>query len=104
MGANLNVAARQCLLDAFLAGQPATFETTMTTIEGDPIARRYLVIGPDQVQIEHDARQDRYGSGKVELLSCPRLVAVDEWNQVMSDAMPAEHVFVEDGCQQIGTR
>jgi hypothetical protein len=104
MGANLDVDGRRCLLDAFLAGRPAVFETRMTSIEGDPIARRYTVLGPALVQIEHDARQDRYGSGKVEVLHCPRLVPVAEWNEANGETMNPDEVFIEDGCELVEER
>jgi hypothetical protein len=104
LGAALNVEARECLLSAFTAGTPAVFESRMTSVEGDPIIRRYFVVSASEIRIEHDARQDRYGSGQVELLSCPRIVAVDEWNRVNGDEMRAEEVFVEDACVPAGAR
>jgi hypothetical protein len=99
-----NVAGRTCLLEAFAEGTPAVFESRLTSVEGDPIIRRYLVVSASEVRIEHDARQDRYGSGTIEVLSCPRIVAVEEWNRVMNDEMRAAEVFVEDGCEMIGSR
>ena len=99
-----NVDGRRCLLEAFADGQQAVFISHLTTMEGDPILRRYTVLGPELVQIEHDARQDRFGSGQIEVLHCPRLVAVAEWNEAMGESMRAEEVFVEDGCELVESR
>jgi len=99
MGSTLNQDGRRCLLDAFERGTPATFVSRLTTVEGDPIVRTYVVLGPGDVRIAHDARRDRFGSGKIELLRCARLVPVADWNRAMNDQMSAEWVFVEDGCE-----
>ena len=99
MGANLNQDGRRCLLDAFERGTPATFVSRLTTIEGDPIVRTYVVLGPGDVRIAHDARSDRFGSGKVELLRCAGLVPVADWNRAMNGQAPADEVFVEDRCE-----
>lgn len=99
MGSTLNQDGRRCLLDAFERGTPATFVSRLTTIEGDPIVRTYVVLGPGDVRIAHDARRDRFGSGKVELLRCARLVPVADWNRAMNDQMSAAWVFVEDRCE-----
>jgi hypothetical protein len=99
MGTHLNQEGRRCLLDAFEDGTRATFVSRMTTIEGDPIVRTYSVWGQRDLRIAHDARRDKFGSGKIEYLRC-RLVPVADWNrtQVFPDLMPAENIFVEDGC------
>jgi hypothetical protein len=104
MGTNLNAEGRLCLLDAFEQGRPARFESRLTTIEGDPIVRRYLIVSASEVQIEHDASRDRFGSGTIDVLRCPRIVPVAEWNRVMNDEMRDEEVFVEDSCQVISSR
>lgn len=104
MGTNLNVDGRECLLAAFEAGRPARFVSRITSIEGAPIVRTYRVLGADLVEVEWDNRQDPLGSGKIDVLHCPRLVPVADWNQAMTDDMRAEEVFVEDGCQQVATR
>jgi len=104
MGTNLNVDGRECLLAAFEAGRPARFVSRITTIEGAPIVRTYRVLGADLVEVEWDNRQDPLGSGKIDVLHCPRLVPVADWNAAMSDEVRAEEVFVEDGCQQVATR
>ena len=103
MGTNLNVEGRLCLLTAFQEGRAARFESRLTSIEGDPIVRRYLVVSATEVQIEHDASRDRFG-GTIDVLSCPRIVPVADWNRVMNDEMRDEEVFVEDSCEVISTR
>jgi hypothetical protein len=101
---NPNAEGRHCLLQAFEAGTPASFVSQLTSIEGDPITRTYLVDGSGSVLIAHDARQDKFGSGTIEYLRC-RLVPVADWNrtQVFPDLMPAEVVFVEDACVEVAT-
>ena len=105
---NLNVEGRLCLLTAFQEGRAARFESRLTTIEGDPITRRYLVVSASEVQIEHDASRDRFG-GTIDVLRCLRIVPVADWNRVMNDEMRdeevfVEEVFVEDSCQVISSR
>jgi hypothetical protein len=103
MGTGFNVEGRECLLDAFESGRRASFVSRLTTIEGDPIIRRYLVVSASEVQIEHDASRDRFG-GTIDVLRCPRLVPVADWNRVMNDEMRADEVFVEDNCAVISSR
>ena len=100
-GTEMNQEGRRCLLEAFGNGTPAQFVSRMTTIEGDPIVRTYAVFGPGDIRIAHDARQDRFGSGKIELLRCAGLVPVADWNrtQVFPDIIPESQVFVEDRCE-----
>ena len=104
MGTKLNVDGRTCLLAAFEAGRPAHFVSRITTIEGAPIVRTYRVLGADLVEVEWDNRQDPLGSGRIDVLHCPRLVPVADWNQAMTDEVRAEEVFIEDGCQQVASR
>ena len=100
MGTALNQAGRRCLLEAFQSGTRAQFISRLTTIEGDPIVRTYAVFGPGDVRIAHDARLDKWGSGKIELLRCAGLVPVADWNRAMNDnQMRPEEVFVEDRCE-----
>ena len=99
MGTEMNQEGRRCLLEAFENGTPAQFVSRMSTIEGDPIVRTYAVFGPADVRIAHDARLDKFGSGKIELLRCAGLVPVADWNRAMSDQMPASYVFIEDRCE-----
>jgi hypothetical protein len=100
MGTEPNQEGRRCLLEAFENGTPAQFVSRLTTIEGDPIVRTYAVFGPGDVRIAHDARLDKFGSGKIELLRCARLVPVADWNRAMTDnQMRPKEVFVEDRCE-----
>ncbi|MFN2483482.1 MAG: hypothetical protein ABR509_00900 [Candidatus Limnocylindria bacterium] len=101
-GTGYNADGRPCLLDAFEAGSLATFVSDAVTVEGAPIRRTCRVLGPELVEIEHDARQDPLGSGRIEILRCPRLVVVAEWNRLQGGDLPQEIVFVEDGCELIG--
>jgi hypothetical protein len=100
---NPNREGRLCLLTAFQEGRAARFESRMTSIEGDPIVRRYLVVSATEVQIEHDASRDRFG-GAIEVLRCQRIVPVADWNRVMNDEMRDEEVFVEDSCDVFSSR
>ena len=100
---NPNREGRLCLLTAFQEGRAARFESRMTSIEGDPIVRLYLVVSATEVQIEHDASRDRFG-GAIEVLRCQRIVPVADWNRVMNDEMRDEEVFVEDSCDVISSR
>jgi hypothetical protein len=102
-GTNLNDEGRLCLLTAFQEGRAARFESRLTTIEGDPVTRRYLVVSASEVQIEHDASRDRFG-GTIDVLRCPRIVPVADWNRVMNDEMRDEEIFVEDSCEVISSR
>ena len=104
MGTNLNLVGRACLLAAFEAGRPARFVSRITTVEGAPIVRTYRVLGTELVEVEWDNRQDPWGSGKIDVMHCTRLVPVADWNQAMSDEVRSEEVFVEDGCQQAASR
>jgi hypothetical protein len=96
-----NVAGRQCLLDAFRAGGKAEFIVTEDTVEGDPITRIIRVLGPDQIQIFVDATRDSWGSGQWEEVRCSRLVPIEEFNDPPDTVMPANMVFIEDGCEPL---
>lgn len=97
-GETLNVMARQCLLDAFVANRAAEFTMTQLTVEGDPVTRIIRVLADGSVQIFADATQDSFGSGTWQELRCDRLVPVAEWNEHPDQFMPADYVFVEDSC------
>lgn len=103
-GEGLDPVARQCLLDAFLAGEAAVFVERSVTDEGDPIIRTFRTHGIAPVELTHDARQDSFGSGRIELIACERLLTVAEWNAATGAGMPEDFVFVQDGCEQVGTR
>ncbi len=97
---SLNQAGRQCLFTAFQTGTPATFVIRATTVEGAPFTRSYIVRGPGDVEITTDARADSYGSGRIEMQRCDRLVPVEEWNRTVEQGsqMDAGYIFIEDGC------
>jgi hypothetical protein len=99
MGTELDEDGRRCLLEAFENGTRAQFVSRLTTIEGDPIVRTYAVFGPGDLRIAHDARQDKFGSGEIELLRCAGLVPVADWNRAMNDQVRAAEIFVEDRCE-----
>jgi hypothetical protein len=99
MGTELDEDGRRCLLEAFENGTRAQFVSRMTSIEGDPIVRTYAVFGPGDLRIAHDARQDKFGSGEIELLRCAGLVPVADWNRAMNDQVRAAEIFVEDRCE-----
>ncbi len=86
-GETRNVAARQCLFDAYMAGSAAEFIVTESSVEGDPVTRITRVLGPGAVQVFVDATRDRFGSGRWEELRCSGLEPSD-----------GNMVFVEDGC------
>jgi hypothetical protein len=100
MGENLNVEGRRCILAAYRAGEKAEFASAGRSIEGDPIYRVIRVHAWGVVEIVHDARQDRFGSGRVERLQCEALVHVDEVNNPPDLFFPPETVFIEDGCRE----
>ena len=75
LGGPWNVPARTCFWSAYLNGQPAEFTSTRPTIEGAPITTIYRVLGPGQVEIIIDTRQDPYSNRGWAHLLCPRLIA-----------------------------
>lgn len=96
-----DVDGRRCLLAAFVEGTPATFTSRQMSIEGDPIVRSYVTHAGAPVRIAHDARRDRFGSGRIEHLACERLVPVEEWmEQNDGGGGSVDMVFVEDGCTE----
>jgi len=99
MGTGMNQEGRRCLLEASEAGTPAQFVSRMTTVEGDPIVRTYAVFGPADIRIAHEARLEKCGYGKIELLRGAGLVPVADWNRAMNDQMRTEDIFVEDRCE-----
>jgi hypothetical protein len=100
MGETLNVEGRRCLLAAYRAGEKAEFASAGRSVEGDPIHRVIRVHARGVVEVLHDARQDRFGSGRVERLQCEALVPVEEVNNPPDLFLPLEMVFIEDGCRE----
>ncbi len=50
-GEGRDATARDCLWQAYQAGQPAQFTTTAITVEGDPITFAVTVVGPGWITI-----------------------------------------------------
>ena len=100
-GEGLDVASRQCLLNAFEDGRGAELISTFTSVEGDPITRYTRVHENGTVEVFVDATRDRFGSGAWERLRCERLAPVAEFNDPPDNVMPAEYVFVEEGCESL---
>lgn len=98
-GESRNVAARQCLFDAYQQGRTGELIVTETTVEGDPITRIIRVLGTKGVEVFADATHDRYGSGRWEAYRCSGLESVAANNSIPDNRVPAEMVFVEEGCQ-----
>jgi hypothetical protein len=94
----MSVEGRTCLMDAFMAGEQAEFASSAVTVEGAPIGYTFRTHAEAPVVMVVDARNDPLGSGRIETYACDRLVPVEEWNEVMGSEMPAEAVWVEDGC------
>ncbi len=97
-GDGFDPAARACLLEAFQDGRSAELISTQTSIEGDLITRYLRVHESGTIELFVDATRDRFGSGQWERLECQRLVPVAEYNDPPDTVLPAEFVFVEDGC------
>ena len=100
-GEGLDVEARSCLLEAFDDRRGAELISTFTSVEGDPIRRYTRVHANGTVELFVDATRDRFGSGEWERLRCDRLVPVEEFNDPPDNVMPAEWVFVEEGCEPL---
>lgn len=103
-GEGLSVEGRTCLIDAFEAGEQAIFASSALTVEGAPIGYEFRTHAEAPVVMVVDARNDPLGSGKIETYLCERLVPVDEWNEVTGSGIPAESVWVHDGCVPVNDR
>jgi hypothetical protein len=66
-----------CLKQAYDNHRAAFLRRHYPTIEGDPIAELIQVEEDRRVLVEHDATQDRFGSGKVEVYECKKLSVRD---------------------------
>jgi hypothetical protein len=99
--AGFDARPRQCVLAAFETGRGAELTSTMTTVEGDPITRILRVHETGPIEVFVDATRDAFGSGEWERLECTRLVPVDEYNAFMGSNLPAELVFIEEGCAPV---
>ncbi|MDP9375917.1 MAG: hypothetical protein M3Q65_26400 [Chloroflexota bacterium] len=54
-GEGRDTAARECLWQAYAAGEPARFTTTRTTVEGHPITFDVRVLAPGRIEVIIDA-------------------------------------------------
>lgn len=68
-------AARRCFLDAHLARLAASFVSTLTTVEGDPIVTLWRTRDDGTVERFTDATRDSFGSGAWSTQVCSSLVA-----------------------------
>lgn len=64
-----------CLLDAYLAWQPAALVTVATSVEGDPVATVYRTDATGTLHMFQDATRDRFGSGTWRRQECRWLSA-----------------------------
>jgi hypothetical protein len=69
-GVGYNAAARDCLWAAFERKQPATFVTTVLTVEGDPIVKTVKMHAPDRIDVILDTRKDKFGPQRVTTWTC----------------------------------
>lgn len=72
---DIDEAARRCFLDAHLARLAASFVSTMTTVEGDPIVTLWRTRDDGTVARFTDATRDSFGSGAWSTQMCSSLVA-----------------------------
>lgn len=73
---NFHQHERQCILDAFAAGDEALLRVQWPTVEGTPVAAYYLVTGKREVAVFVDATDDPFGSEQVVAQSCTGLQVV----------------------------
>ena len=88
-----DVEARQCLLDAFRAGEGAELITTQSTGQDGEVTRYLRVHENGTIEIFTDATQDPTGSGGWERETCGQMLGADEVRDVW-----VEEVFVMIDC------
>ncbi|MEV4493439.1 DUF4362 domain-containing protein [Micromonospora coxensis] len=76
-GEALPTRAGGCLRDAARDRRPARLVVTAPTVEGDPIVTTYVTRPDGRVEVTTDARQDRFGSGRIERRICAELDVTD---------------------------
>ena len=64
--------AVRCLVDAVEARIRARLKVTRPTVEGDPIPVTYVTHADGSVEVITDARQDKFGSGDIQRMTCVR--------------------------------
>jgi len=89
-----DVEARQCLLDAFRAGEGAELITTQATGQDGQVTRYLRVHENGTIEIFTDATDDPTGSGAWERETCTQMLGADEVRDVW-----VEEVFVMIDCQ-----
>ena len=89
-----DVEARQCLLDAFRAGEGAELITTQTTGQEGRVTRYLRVHENGTIEVFTDATQDPTGSGTWERETCGQMLGADEVRDVWVD-----EVFVLLNCE-----
>ena len=100
-GATFDVAARECVLDAFAEGRAAELISTQRSVEGDPIISYIRVHANGTVEIFVDSRADGFKSADWSRLRCDRLVPVADANDPPDLVYPDDMVFVEDECEAL---
>lgn len=88
-----DVEARQCLLDAFRAGEGAELITTQASGVDGQVTRYLRVHENGVIEIFTDATQDPTGSGAWERETCGQMLGADEVRDVW-----VEEVFVMLDC------
>jgi hypothetical protein len=88
-----DVEARQCLLDAFRAGEGAELITTQARGEDGEVTRYLRVHENGTIEIFTDATQDPTGSAAWERETCSQMLGADEVRDVW-----VEEVFVMIDC------
>jgi len=76
--------ARDCLWQAYQAGQPAQFTTTAITVEGDPITFHVTVLGPGWLTVMVNSA-DRFGAQGSFLHRCGMMERQPAQSKVASD-------------------
>lgn len=89
-----DVEARQCLLDAFRAGEGAELISTQAAGQDGQITRYLRVHENGTIEIFTDATADPTGSGAWERETCTQMLGADEVRDVW-----VEEVFVMIDCQ-----
>jgi len=80
-GSGYDPAARECLWQAYTAGEGAVFTTTRPTIEGDPIVWHIDVIATDRIDVTADNTADRFAALEargVTTVTCTSMAITDD--------------------------
>lgn len=77
-GDTVPAAARDCLITATQAREPARLKVTWPTVEGDPIPELYEADSTGRVHVTSDTRSDRFGPKAVTTRVCADVTVVQE--------------------------